>query len=36
MEELIDSIRRRLGDGAYSNEAAVSISIVLPILRALG
>lgn len=36
MEELIEKICRRLSDGAYPNEAAVSFSILMPILRTLG
>jgi predicted type IV restriction endonuclease len=36
LEELIEKICRRLNDGAYPNEAAVSFSILMPILRTLG
>lgn len=36
MEDLIDKIQVRLKDGAYPNEAAISFSVVMPILRALG
>ena len=36
MEELLARIRSRLVEGAYSNEAAVSLSVLLPILRSLG
>lgn len=36
MEELIDKIKFRLSEGAYPNEASVSIGIVAPVLRALG
>jgi predicted type IV restriction endonuclease len=36
LEELIEKICKRLNDGAYPNEAAVSFSILMPILRALG
>lgn len=33
---LVKSVRARLEEGAYQNEAAVSVGIVLPILRSLG
>ncbi|MDE0256461.1 MAG: hypothetical protein OYG32_16840 [Rhodospirillaceae bacterium] len=36
MEELIATIKARLAADAYPNEAAVSLGIVMPILRALG
>ncbi|MEH6523844.1 hypothetical protein [Sulfitobacter sp.] len=36
LQNLIKSIRARLEEGAYLNEAAVSVGIVLPILRSLG
>ena len=36
LENLIKSIRSRLEEGAYQNEAAVSVGVVLPILRSLG
>lgn len=36
MEELIGRIRKRIGEGAYGNEAAVSVGILMPILRELG
>jgi predicted type IV restriction endonuclease len=36
VEELINKIKHRLSEGAYPNEASVSIGIVTPILRALG
>src|SRR5687768_16782603 len=36
MEQLLDRIRGRLAGGAYSNEAAVSLGILTPILGALG
>ena len=36
MQELISTIRARLADDAYPNEAAVSLGIVVPILRAIG
>lgn len=36
IESLIDKIQQRLQDGAYPNEAAISFSVVMPILRALG
>lgn len=34
--ELLSKIANRLSQGAYPNEAAVSFSIVIPLLRALG
>lgn len=36
MEKLIERIQARLADNLYPNEAAVSLGIVIPILRALG
>lgn len=36
LETLIEKIQLRLSNGSYPNEAAVSFSIVVPILRALG
>lgn len=36
MEQLLARIRARLTEGAYPNEAAVSLSILLPLLRSLG
>ena len=36
LQNLIKSIRSRLEEGAYQNEAAVSVGVVLPILRSLG
>ncbi|MFN3288091.1 MAG: hypothetical protein ACK40H_06545 [Sphingomonadaceae bacterium] len=36
MEQLIARIRALLGSGGYPSEAQVSVSIVLPLLRALG
>lgn len=36
LQNLIKSIRVRLEEGAYQNEAAVSVGVVLPILRSLG
>jgi Predicted type IV restriction endonuclease len=36
MEDLIARIQGRLKDGAYPNEAAISFSVLMPILRALG
>jgi len=36
LEEVIKKIQGRLGDGVYPNEAAISFSIVMPILRNLG
>lgn len=36
MEAILDKIKQRLSEGAYPNEASVSIGIVAPILRALG
>lgn len=36
LRTLIKSIRTRLEEGAYQNEAAVSVGVVLPILRSLG
>ncbi|MCA0921774.1 hypothetical protein [Pseudooceanicola nanhaiensis] len=36
LQDLINSIRARLKEGAYQNEAAVSVGIVLPLLRELG
>lgn len=36
VQSLIKSIRGRLEEGAYQNEAAVSVGVVLPILRSLG
>jgi predicted type IV restriction endonuclease len=36
MEELIDRIQTRLRNGTYPNEAAVSFSVIMPFLRALG
>lgn len=36
MEELIKKIQAQLANSAYSNEASVSIGIVLPLLRTLG
>lgn len=36
MEHLIERIRNRLREGAYSNEAAVSVGIVMPLIQALG
>jgi hypothetical protein len=33
MERLIEGIQTRLSNGAYPNEAAVSLSILLPTLR---
>jgi predicted type IV restriction endonuclease len=34
--ELLNVIRTRLQEGAYQNEAAVSVGVVLPVLRKLG
>ncbi len=36
MEDLINRIRDRLASGAYGNEAAVSLSILMPLLQKLG
>ncbi len=36
MDELLERIKLRLRDGAYPNEASVSLGIVIPILRMLG
>lgn len=36
LRDLVERIRRHLDKGSYPNEAAVSFSIVVPILRALG
>jgi hypothetical protein len=36
VEDLLKKIRLRLAQGAFTNEAAVSISILMPILQALG
>jgi len=36
LQSLIKIIRTRLEEGAYQNEAAVSVGVVLPILRSLG
>jgi predicted type IV restriction endonuclease len=36
MEDLIRRIKERLLEGAYPNEAAISFSVVMPLLRALG
>jgi predicted type IV restriction endonuclease len=36
MEKLMEQIRKRLKDGAYPNEAAVSFSILVPLLQGLG
>ncbi|MBX3447299.1 MAG: hypothetical protein KF765_11145 [Parvibaculaceae bacterium] len=36
MEDLLERIKARLKEGAYPNEASVSIGIVIPILRMLG
>lgn len=36
LPDLIANIRHRLTESAYPNEAAVSVSVVLPVLRSLG
>jgi predicted type IV restriction endonuclease len=36
LENLISRIKERLGARQYENEAAVSRSIILPVLQALG
>jgi hypothetical protein len=36
LEQLIEKIQGRLLGGAYPNEAAISFSVVVPVLRALG
>ncbi|MCA0993964.1 hypothetical protein [Alloyangia pacifica] len=36
MDALVEKIVSRLRGGAYANEAAVSVGVILPILRALG
>ncbi len=36
IEPLIERIQHRLQTGSYPNEAAISFSVVMPILRALG
>lgn len=36
LQDLVEKIRRHLDKGSYPNEAAVSFSIVVPLLRALG
>src|SRR5690348_12957479 len=36
LEQLVEAVRARLESGAYPNEAAVSLAILLPVLRSLG
>lgn len=36
LDDILNKVKQRLSEGAYPNEASVSIGIVAPVLRALG